>query len=324
MKKIISALSAVAAITILSVPTFAQEEIGGYAGTPLEIKLSPRATGMGGAYTAVSDDIYGLFVNPGAAAQMQNITFGAAYRDMSLGRSMQQIAALFPVRGEAALGITAQLATVKDVLGRTTRGEPTENLDNLDMAASIIFSRRFSRFLTIGGDARYYYKKLAAASAYSAGFDFGAMLHLDTTSVIKPESPLDLVRLAFVVRNIEAKYPWSTGDYWNEQGMLGSDVTEKVPVIVKVGGSVLALDRKLLIAVDGEYHEELSAGLYAGVEYRVVPSLALRGGMARGEPAFGAGFMSDLGSLKLQIDLAVEQERNLGGWETIVGLIVSR
>jgi len=96
-----------------------------------------------------------------------------------------------------------------------------------------------------------------------------------------------------------------------------------VPMIIKVGGSALMLDRRLLLAVDGEWDEQRSVGLYTGVEYRVVSLVALRGGFAKGEPAFGAGFNTDFGSLKLQIDIAVEQSRNIGDWETIAGLIVS-
>jgi hypothetical protein len=149
------------------------------------------------------------------------------------------------------------------------------------------------------------------------------MLHLDSTSVIDPDGPLDLVRLAAVVRNIETKYPWNTGNYWAHQGYLGTDVKEKVPMIVKLGGSVLMLDRRLLLALDGEWDEKRSVGAYAGAEVKITSMFALRGGLARGEPAFGVGASSKVGEMHMQIDLAVEQSQNIGDWETIVGLIIS-
>ena len=96
-----------------------------------------------------------------------------------------------------------------------------------------------------------------------------------------------------------------------------------MPITAKAGASVLLLDRRLLLAADGEWDEQRSVGLYAGIEYKVVSMLALRGGMAKGEPAFGAGFNSNFGKMRMQIDFAVEQSRNIGDWETIVGLIIS-
>lgn len=74
-------------------------DYGGYAGAFLQLSVHPRATGMGNAFTAVADDVSGVFFNPGAVAQVQKISVGGAYRDLSLGRSLQQIAVLFPVRG---------------------------------------------------------------------------------------------------------------------------------------------------------------------------------------------------------------------------------
>ena len=87
------------------------------------------------------------------------------------------------------------------------------------------FSRSCSRagfhdIFSVGGDVRYYYKKLETTTANSAGFDVGGMLHLEPEAGLPSGSPIDLLRLAVVVRNIAAKYPWSTGDYWGKYGYL--------------------------------------------------------------------------------------------------------
>ncbi len=309
-------------LAVVTVVPAAAEDFGGYAGAFLQMSVSPRAVGMGNAYTAVSDDIAGVFFNPGAVAQLQRLSFGGAYRDMSLGRTMQQIAVLFPVRGEAAIAITGEMASTSGVMGRDERGTPTGELDNLDGVVSIAFSRRFSRFITLGGDIRYYHQKLESASAYSAGFDFGALVHLKRESALPFDGPIDLLRFGVVVRNISAKYPWNTGDYWAERGELGTDVTDKVPLVVKAGASVLFLKERLLLAIDGEKSEHKDAKLYAGGEFKLVPQVKLRAGMAAGEPAFGAGFELPIKNVNAQIDVAVEQARNIGGWESIFGFSV--
>ncbi|MCK4857866.1 MAG: hypothetical protein KAT58_07865, partial [candidate division Zixibacteria bacterium] len=214
------------------VSTAAATEYGGYAGAYLQLSVNARATGMGNAFTAVSDDVTGLFFNPGAAAQLQRFCFGGAYRDLSFDRSLQQLAVIFPVRGEAAIGISAEFASMSGIEGRTALGDSTGTLDNLDAVMSITFSRRFSHLLSLGGNARYYYKKLESTSAYSVGFDVGALLHLAKRSYwadnvpqlarksgLPKEFPADLLRFGIAVKNVSAKYPWNTGDYWRPQGL---------------------------------------------------------------------------------------------------------
>ncbi len=320
MKKNISFIL-VALLLGLPAMLFAAED-GGYAGAYLQLSMNPRATGMGNAYTAVSDDISGVFFNPGAVAQVQRATVGGAYRDMSYQRSLQQLAVLFPVRGEAAIGFSAEMASMGDIEGRNNRGEPTGTLNNTDAVFSIIFSRRFSRFVTLGGDVRYYYKKLETTKANSAGFDIGGMLHIRPGAGLPEGSPFNLVRVGATVRNISAKYPWNTGDYWGPLGGLGTAHTDNVPLQVKLGSSVLCLKSKLLLAVDGEFNQNSKMRLYAGGEYHLIEQAALRAGLSHGQPTFGAGFKLPVGKIAVMIDIAVEQAQNIGGWESIFGFAV--
>lgn len=287
----------------------------------MQLSVHPRATGMGNAFTAVSDDISGIFFNPGAVAQVQRISVGGAYRDLSLGRSLQQVAVLFPVRGEAAIAFSGEMASMSGIMGRDERGVETGELDNLDAVLGITFSRRFSRYLTLGGNVRYYHKKLESTSSYSAGFDIGGMVHLDR-EVLALDGPIDLLRFGAVVRNIAAKYPWNTGDYWAERGELGSDITDEVPISVRAGASVLFLKSRALLSVEGEKDEQKSVKLHAGGELYIVPQLALRGGISAGEPTFGVGFKVPVNRLDARLDIAIEQAPNIGGWETIAGFSV--
>ncbi|MGB5105132.1 MAG: PorV/PorQ family protein [Candidatus Zixiibacteriota bacterium] len=315
-KTIRLAVAAILALAI-STPAFA-EDGGGYAGAFMQLSVHPRAAGMGNAFTAVSDDVSGIFFNPGAVAQVQRISVGGAYRDLSQGRSLQQVAVIFPVRGEAAIGFSGQMASMSGIMGRDERGVATGELDNLDAVIAITFSRRFSKFLTLGGDVRYYHKKLESTSSYSAGFDLGGMIHLDR-EMLAFDGPIDLLRFGAVVRNIAAKYPWNTGDYWATKGELGTDVTDEVPISVRAGASVLFLKSRALLSVEGEKDEKRNVKMHAGGEFYIVPQFALRGGFSGGEPTFGVGFKVPVNNLDARLDIAVEQAPNIGGWETIAG-----
>lgn len=302
----------------LLAPLLSAADAGGYAGAYLQLSVHPRAAGMGNAFAAVSDDPSGVFFNPAGVASLPKISFGGGYRDMSLQRSLQQAVVLFPVRGEAAIGFSGEMASMGNIIGRDSRGNETGELKNLDAVISLTFARRFSRFVSIGGNARYYYKKLETTNAYSAGFDIGAMVHLDQESALPPDGVLNLLRFGAVVKNISAKFPWNTGNYWP----LGTDVSEDVPLAVRLGASALMLKNRVLLAIDAEKDEERSMKLYVGGEVKIVPQLALRAGAAGGEPAFGAGFILPINTRTVQIDVAVEQARNIGGWESIFGFSI--
>ncbi len=307
------------ALVMMVASTATAIDYGGYAGAYLQLSVQPRATGMGNAYTAVADDASGLFFNPAAASQIKRFTFGGAYRVLSMDRSLQQLAVIFPVRGEAAIGFSAELASMSGIEGRDRVGNPTGELSNLDAVFSVTFARRFSKLISIGGNARYYHKKLETTTAYSAGFDIGGMLYLSKDDILPEGVPLDLLRIALVIQDITAKYPWKTGDYWQEQGLLGSDVTDNVPATVVAGASGLLLDSQLLLAVDGEMTQHKSVKINTGLEYRPVNYAAFRTGLAEGRPTFGLGLFTRLSKIEMEIDVAVEKSQNLDGWETIVG-----
>jgi hypothetical protein len=236
-----------------------------------------------------------------------------------LDRTLQQLAVIFPVRNEAAIGVSAELASMSGIQGRNRLGEPTEELENFDLVASVTFARRFSNYVSIGGNARYYHKKLETESAYSAGFDLGGLIHLARGVVLPEDQPLDLLRFALVVRNLAAKYPWNTGEYWSKFGYLGTDVENKVPLRVVGGVSALAFRSKLLLAVDVEKSEYQNLKVYSGAEYRLINQASLRAGLSQGRPAFGLGINLALGDADMQVNIAVEKSQHVGGWDTIIG-----
>ena len=59
---------------------------GGYAGSFLRLGAGARPLGMGGAFTAISDDATASFWNPAGLAQLQKRQIAAAYSQMFEGR----------------------------------------------------------------------------------------------------------------------------------------------------------------------------------------------------------------------------------------------
>jgi hypothetical protein len=48
-------------------------------------------------------------------------------------------------------------------------------------------------------------------------------------------------------------------------------------------------------------------------------TLALRAGLASGQPTFGAGFRTRVRDVDVQIDVASQEAPNIGGWESVFG-----
>ena len=91
------------------------------------------------------------------------------------------------------------------------------------------------------------------------------------------------INAGLVVNNIAAQYPWET----QAEG-LAATKTDEFPIVVGLGLSCRALERKLLVAVDAEKNAKQSALLRFGGEYILRDNFLLRAGLNDGTIAAGA------------------------------------
>jgi hypothetical protein len=301
----------------------ADEFNGGYAGAFFQIPIGARPTAMGGAYIAVSNDGAGILFNPAGLANLQKPLFATSYRLMQLDRRLGYAGFIAPVQGEAVLGVHWLYAGTGNIDGRRTDGELSGlefSLDNHDF--SIIFAKRFERYMSLGVKLNYLYSRFVEMSASSVGFDFGAMFYL--MELIDREErdqfPVQDMQVGLTVKGLGMKYQWDNGKFIRRyiDGAAASNVREdKVPIEVGLGASARFFDKKLLSAVDVVKNEKQSVTFRAGLEYYISRQFAIRGGYGGHRFAAGTGYIFKLGDRVLAIDYAFSTDKADEGSEHI-------
>jgi len=280
----------------------------GKAGAPaafMQLNLSARIMGMGGAFGAVSDDALAMFYNPAGAAQLKMNAVSASYRHMDFDRKLGNVCASFMAREEATIAVGWIYAGDGDWVGRDAEGSVTnEDLSYSDNTLAVAFARTFGDMIMVGATGKYFITKVANISSNTVGFDVGTMMSLNRMNYLENSKLFDQIRIGLTVANLGATHRWSTGDYWAAYGGTGVSRDESFSIAIKGGVSALMLDSSTLFAVDVVKYEDQDIRFYAGVEHILMNSLALRAGYADGRVSAGAGITKKYVYYSLKFDYA--------------------
>lgn len=228
----------------------------------LKIGTGARPAAMGGAYTALADDVNALSYNPGGLAQVKSRELGATHAEWLLDTTFDFFGYAHPTgRGTFGLGVTRLAGGRQE--GRDTAGAQTDEFGASDTAYTLGFSRALGATLvpsgntSLGGNVKFIQSHIAGYSAQTVAFDLGAQHRLAG----KPLS------LGLTVLNIG-------------KGMTFIDQTDPLPLTVAVGGAFrfvgvfqLALDVR-----HEAYENRTEVGL--GTEYALLPQFSIRAGYA--------------------------------------------
>ena len=237
--------------------TISHANTGGAGGAFLQLGGGARACGMGGAYTAVADDIYSLHWNPGGLNHLTRTEVAASYRFMSLDRRcfFSGIAQPLEPGGGYALG---WLYAGTEVDRRDINGNITGRMSDSENAFYFAFARELPLPLpaSLGLTMKYLYQTLADQSAKGLGFDLGLQLQLPGN-----------FRMGCVIKDIGTHLSWETAS------------EDDVPSGIVGGLSWRALSNRLLVAADASKSCDLEADVRLGAEFVAHPMLSIRGGV---------------------------------------------
>lgn len=295
---------------------------GGYAGSFFQIPIGARPTAMGGAYLAISNDGAAPLFNPAGLATIRHKIFATSYRAMQLDRSLGYITLMVPTRDNSALGVNCHYFDAGDVAMRNSDGRKTgDDIGFTSLAWSVVFSKRFEKYLSVGMKAGYLYSRFAEMVSSSAGIDLGMMLYISQLYDRERRGNMAMqdMRLGLVVRNLGATYRWNSTNYnttiSGDPG--GVEQEDAVPIEVGLGLSARFFNRKLLLATDVIANEKQNPRLNAGAEYFVVPEFALRIGFSDMRLTAGTGYVFKIGNQVLAIDYAFATDKADEGSEHI-------
>lgn len=315
-------LALVLVILLGSTAGYTEEANGGYAGSFLQVAAGARPTAMGGAYRAVSNDGAAPLFNPSGLATLKRPLFGSSYRAMKLDRSLGYATAIFPIQGEAALGVHWLYAGYGSVEARDSDGDLLGREINMNNHQfTIIFAKRFERYLSLGLNASYLAAYMPEMDANSVGFDFGVTFYVDQLfDRDKRESmPVRDIQFALTVSDIAKEFKWTSEEYLRQYttDLGGQEQSDKVPVEIGFGASARFFDRHLLLASDLVKHQHQNLRFHGGAEYYLLPEFALRAGYGDKRFTAGTGYLFKLGKHQLVIDYAFSTDKADEGSEHI-------
>ena len=168
-------------ITLLVlVPILMCADIFGKKGTAalqsLKLGIDARATGMGEAYVAITDDISSVYWNPaGLATKLDHQAFFS--HTEWVADIMHEYAAVSYTDGIQAIGLSASVLHMDDMDETTEEffGPTGRTFTNSDIALGLTYSNAFTDKFSFGITGKYLRENLYDFSIDSYAFDIGSL-----------------------------------------------------------------------------------------------------------------------------------------------------
>ncbi|MCF8262402.1 MAG: PorV/PorQ family protein [Melioribacteraceae bacterium] len=187
-------------LLFLSISINAQTVIGKYAGELLAIGVGGRALGMGGAHTAVANDVTAGYWNPAGLASldypqvalMHEEHFGNLVNynyagvaipygtDYSIGLSVMRLSVdAIPDTREALIDRNTG-SIIYNIYNPAALIDPSKvkEFNNTDWAFYLTFATRYYDDLDLGVNVKVIQRNIAEYTATGIGFDIGAVYHM--------------------------------------------------------------------------------------------------------------------------------------------------
>lgn len=269
---------------------------GGTTVSFLKLGSGARATGLGGAFTAVSDDINALSYNPAGLANLKRSEMGFTRAELVEGVSYNFLGYSRPV-AKGNMGFGVNYLSQSSIEGRGANREVTGKFGASDTAINLAYGRTLTARTGLGVNLKFITSRIAGESANGWAVDAGW----------RYKAPVKGLGLGFAVQNIGPE-------------MKFMDEGSALPLTVRAGMGYTVLDNVLLsFDVNRQINEKKTVFSF-GSEYTVFNSFSMRAGYLKSavsggnnlsdSDGFKAGFGFKLRSFNL--DYAVTPFGDIG------------
>lgn len=205
-----------------------------YAGEFMSIDVSARAQAMGGAFSALANDVYATFYNPAGLVQIQSMQLAFTHTQQFLASvNYDYIGFTKPISENKAFGLSlirlgvdnikdSRSAAIFDDNGilQSIDQSRVEKFNSADYVFFFSLSQRFRSNLLLGFNVKLIRRDLADHSANGLGFDIGALYLVS-----------DRFRVSAMIRNPWATLiAWDTGEKELVQPQIRLGTTYRIPL----------------------------------------------------------------------------------------------
>ncbi len=288
----------------------------------LSIGQGARATGMGGAFVAVANDVSAMYWNPAGIADLKGIGVLVDHTSWIADISYEYIGVTIDLGSYGGLGVNVTASNIGDMAVTTVdQQDGTGEIYGVsDLAAGVSYGLRLTDDFTIGFNPKIVYQKIWKMSASAIAVDVG----------VKYRTPFPGVTLGMSISNFGSKMkmqgasglilydsdPTTTGHNPRIPAELSTDEWE-LPLTYRVGVAYdLALGDfgALKFALDALHPSDNYESVNVGGEFVFHESFYVRGGMkslfqkdSEEGLALGVGVQQFLvGNLRFSIDYAYQ------------------
>lgn len=174
MRGISARILAVGFSLVLTNLGLGQTSEGGATGLAfLKVGVGGRATGLGEAYTAVSDDATAAYWNPAGLASVSKTQLAFTHTEWIQDISSEFVAFAFPAF-KGAMGLSIYSNNVNGIERRLKPSDkPLGTIEAHDLAVGVSYGHSFSPKFKGGVTVKYLYEKIFLDSAAGFALDFG-------------------------------------------------------------------------------------------------------------------------------------------------------
>ncbi len=296
---------------------YCQTKVGTTAADFLMIPVGPRASGMGGAFTATANDVTSAYWNAAGLSRIGRDEFTASFSNWIAGTKLSWFGLNYALDEDDAIGLSInQLDYGQEEI--TTEGQPNgtgQYWSAADIALGLSYSRNLTDRFSVGGTVKYINEKIYNESASAFALDVGLLFY----------TQLQGLRIGMNISNFGTEMqlagqdlllpgnidPAHTGTNNTIATNLQTD-SWPLPLIftVGLGYDVVNTDQwDWTVATDAVYPNNQSAYLNLGSELSWSKVLYLRGGYyslfkknEEGGLSAGVGVKYDFGSFYTKVD----------------------
>jgi hypothetical protein len=262
-------------------------KVGTTAGEFLKIGVGTRATAMGGAFVAVSDDISSLYWNPSGIARLEKNEILTVHSQWIGDLDFNYVGAAFNFKNVGRIGFSFTMLSVPEMLVRTEEFQEGtgETFDAADYSIGITYAGAVGERFSIGGTVKFIQQRIWHTKSQAFAIDIGSKFRTDFFGGMVIGATIynfgtDLRLKGRDLRTFVDPDPTSDGN--NDQVPVNYETDEwNLPLNFQFGVALKPIDNRmhsLLIAVDALHPSSNYESINIGGEYGFQDRLFLRGG----------------------------------------------